>query len=241
MNPNIRIVLVNPSHPGNIGAAARAMKTMCLSQLYVVEPQNTFPCAEATARAAGADDVLEQCQVVDSLDDALKDCQLIIGTSARLRQLPAPMLSPRQCGEMLVTSSDTQHIALLFGREHAGLTNEELQRCHYHVHIPSNPEYSSLNLAMAVQLLCYEIRLASLGDWTPDEPAHDELATDEQVQLFYQKFQQTLADIDFLKNTTPRKLMPRLKRLFNRTRIEKMEFDLLMGILKRINDKLEPK
>jgi tRNA (cytidine32/uridine32-2'-O)-methyltransferase len=239
MSKNIRIILVNPSHPGNVGAAARGMKTMNLTDLCLVNPKAKFPCAEATARAAGADSILETCTITDSLDEALKDSQVIIGTSARLRHLPVKMLDPRQCGERIKQDSEKNNIAILFGREHAGLTNDELQRCHYHVNIPSNPEYSSLNLAAAVQIICYEIRMAFLENkFLPEEEQHDELASDHQVQLFYQNLEHLLIDIDFLKNTNPRKLMPRLKRLFNRAQLETMEFDLLMGILTKLTSQL---
>jgi len=160
---NIRVVLVNTSHPGNIGGAARAMKNMGLSRLVLVQPKE-FPAVDASARASGADDVLDNAQVVDSLEQALVGCNLVMGTSARERSIPWPLIGPRECGAKAVEHANGgEEIALVFGREHAGLTNEELQRCHFHVHIPSNPDFSSLNLAAAVQVLAYELRMASLG------------------------------------------------------------------------------
>jgi tRNA (cytidine32/uridine32-2'-O)-methyltransferase len=234
MFDNIRIVLVATSHPGNIGAAARAMKTMGLRHLSLVNPTEAFPNAEATARAAGADDILAQAHITQSLDEALADCQLIIGTSARLRSMPVELLDPRQCGALIQQQAPSQKIALVFGREHAGLTNEELNRCHYHVHSPSNPEFSSLNLAAAVQILCYEIRTAILNHEAPNNDNTIELASDREVQLFYTTLEERLVDLDFLKAHSPRKMIPRLKRLFNRVKLEKTEFDLLMGILTAI-------
>ena len=212
------------------------MKTMGLTQLSLVKPPTAFPNAESTARAAGADDILVNAQISDSLDGALADCGIIIGTSARQRRLDITLLSPHECGKLAVTGAAHNKVAIVFGREHAGLTNTELNRCHYHVNIPSNSEFSSLNLAAAVQILAYEIHLNSLiAPTTQPAPSHDAFANAHEVQLFYQRLQQTLATIGFLKQNSPRKLMPRLRRLFNRTHLEKMELDLLMGILKKIN------
>lgn len=239
MLDNIRIILVETTHPGNIGATARAMKTMRLSKLFLVKPTAAFPNAESTARAAGAGDILTNANIVTSLDEALADCRLIIGTSARLRRLQVSLLDPHQCGQKVVTTAQCeQQVAVVFGREHAGLTNAEINRCHYHVHIPCNANFSSLNLAAAVQIIAYEIHvhyLMGLKTDTNGSFSLQALATDHEVQLFYDQLQQTLRDIDFLKAHSPRKLMPRLKRLFNRVHLEKMELDLLMGIFKKIN------
>lgn len=229
---NIRIILVSPSHPGNIGAAARAMKTMGLSDLAIVNPCEDFPSQTATAMAAGADDILKNAHICDSLDMALANSQLIIGTSARLRNLPVEMLNPSSCGTMAIEQANQHKVSILFGREHAGLTNEELNRCHYHVHIPSVEDFSSLNLAAAVQLICYELRKASLADHAPNKgQAYDVLATDQEIQLYYQRLEELLTDINFIKNSNPKKIMQRLRRLYNRTQIEKTEIDLLLGIL----------
>ena len=162
MLENIRIILVNTSHTGNIGSAARAMKTMGLSQLVLVDPVRP-PDEKSTALAAGANDILANLRIVPTLAEAISDCSLVIGASARSRTLAWPMLDPRQAGQQLADGALNKTVALVFGRERTGLTNEELQQCHYHVNIPANPEYSSLNVAMAVQTLCYEIRMSWLA------------------------------------------------------------------------------
>lgn len=241
MLSNIRIILVETTHPGNIGAAARAMKTMNLTELYLVKPHATFPNADSTARAAGADDILVKAKLCDSLDTALADCNLIIGTSARHRRLSIKLLNPHQCGKLAIENAAHNKVAIIFGREHAGLTNEELNRCHYHVHIPSNEDFSSLNLAAAVQLISYEIKINSLNNQTASSSTTTNtiFATDHEVQLFYKNLQQTLTLIDFLKADSPRKLMPRLQRLFNRVNLEKMELDLLMGIFNKVQQKIK--
>ncbi len=158
---NIRIVLVETSHTGNMGSTARAMKTMGLTNLYLVNPL-IKPDSQAIALAAGASDVIGNATIVDTLDDAIAGCSLVVGTSARSRTLPWPMLEPRECGIRAVHEGEHAPVALVFGRERVGLTNDELQKCHYHVAIPANPDYSSLNLAMAVQILAYEVRVAYL-------------------------------------------------------------------------------
>ena len=224
----IRIVLIHTSHPGNIGSAARAMKTMGLSDLVLVNPKE-FPSAKATELAAGADDILMQAQVVTSLDEALAGVTFIGGASARLRALPWPLLNPRDWSEKAMNHSGK--VALLLGREDKGLLNDELQRCHYHVHIPASDAYSSLNLAAAVQVLAYELRLAALGSETtlcaPEEP----LATAEEIQALYEHMAQALTDIHFLNPDNPRQLMPRLKRLFSKAHLDKQEVGILRGLL----------
>jgi len=230
MKTNIRIVLVNTTHPGNIGAAARAMKNMCLQRLYLVEPQG-FPNAEATARASGADDVLANAVVCDSLEQALGGCHFVVGTSARSRRISWPVSDPRQTAARVMQESQQGDVALVFGREHSGLTNEELEKCHYLVHIPTNPDYSSLNLAAAVQVLCYELMLFS-----PDENSHledeaRELASAEEMESFFGHLEQTLVELEFLDANHPRKLMRRLRRFFNRARPDKTEMNILRGVL----------
>lgn len=235
MLQNIRVVLVNTSHPGNIGGAARAMKNMGLSRLVLVQPKQ-FPAEEASARASGADDVLGSAIVVDSLEQALVGCNLVMGTSARERSIPWPLIGPRECGDKAVQHAAAgEQIALVFGREHAGLTNEELQRCHFHVHIPSNPDFSSLNLAAAVQVLAYEVRMASLAsDCSTDQVEKvdaDALATMDEMELFYDHLEKTLVDIGFLDPEKPKHLMPRLRRLYGRVAVERTEMSILRGIL----------
>lgn len=238
MLSNIRIVLVNTSHPGNIGSAARAMKTMGLNQLYLVQPKS-FPSAKATELAAGADDILIKAQVCDTLAEALNGCSLAVASSARPRGIPLPTLDPRQAAQVIHTESAKGEIAMVFGREHAGLTNEEILHCHQHAMIPANPEYSSLNLAQAVQVFCYEIRMASLQEQTlPDFKNYDELATSDEVERFYQHLERVLIDVNFLRPSNPRKLVQRIRRLFNRIRLEAMEVRILRGILTAIDKSL---
>lgn len=230
---NVRIVLVDTSHAGNIGATARAMKNMGLTRLYLVTPQQ-FPHADATARASGADDVLAQATVCDSLDDALVGCNLVMGASARLRNLSVPLLDPRQAAEQVLNEVGGTGVecALIFGREHSGLTNDELGRCHHLVHIPTNPDYSSLNLAAAVQVLCYELRMASIGGKLDASEGDDEpLAGADDMARFYVHLQQMLEEVGFLDPENPRIMMQRLRRLFNRTRPNNVEMNILRGIL----------
>ncbi|WP_342649652.1 tRNA (cytosine(32)/uridine(32)-2'-O)-methyltransferase TrmJ [Pseudomonas sp. REB1044] len=240
MLQNIRVVLVNTSHPGNIGGAARAMKNMGLSRLVLVQPK-VFPSDEAAARASGADDVLASTQVVDSLEEALTGCTLVMGTSARERSIPWPLIDPRECGAKAVAhAAGGEEIALVFGREHAGLTNDELQRCHFHVHIASNPDFSSLNLAAAVQVLSYEVRMAWLAaQQAPSavavleagSPPSDDLATMDEMERFYEHLEKTLVDIGFLDPAKPKHLMPRLRRLYGRSSVNRSEMSILRGIL----------
>ncbi|MDK9685872.1 tRNA (cytosine(32)/uridine(32)-2'-O)-methyltransferase TrmJ [Pseudoalteromonas shioyasakiensis] len=236
---DIRIVLVNTSHSGNIGSAARAMKTMGLSNLYLVDPACEID-SHASALAAGATDVLGKTVVVDTLADAIADCGLTIGTSARSRTLSWPMVEPRECGEKLVAEAEHGPVALVFGRENSGLTNEELQQCNYHVCIPANPEYSSLNLAMAVQTLCYETRMAYLNK-QPKEQEEDEATypNAKQTELFYEHLEQTLNDTGFIIKQHPGMVMTKLRRLFNRARPEEAEMNILRGILTSINKSIK--
>ena len=228
----IRIVLVDTSHPGNIGAVARAMKNMCLSQLYLVQPQR-FPHAEATARASGADDLLASAVVCESLPEALTGCGLVIGASARLRHLKIPQWNPRECAEQVIREARQQDVAIIFGREHSGLTNEELSLCHQLMHIPSNPDYSSLNIAAAVQVMAYELKMANDAGQTPASLVDaDELPVGaDEMARFYEHLQTTLVDIGFLDPDNPRVMMRRLRRLFNRARPNLVEMNILRGIL----------
>jgi TrmH family RNA methyltransferase len=234
---NIRVVLVNTSHPGNIGGAVRAMKNMGLSQLVLVDPQD-FPSAEAVARASGAADILDGAQVVGTLEEALVGCRVVLGTSARDRHIPWPMLEPRECGVVACEQAQQgAQVALVFGREYAGLTNEELQRCHFHVHIPSDPAFSSLNLAAAVQVLAYEVRMAWLAAGElPLRPEavveqDDEPVTADELESFYTHLEQALIEIKFLDPVRPRRLMSRLRRLYGRIQVTRSELNLLRGSL----------
>ncbi|WP_428034353.1 tRNA (cytosine(32)/uridine(32)-2'-O)-methyltransferase TrmJ [Amphritea sp.] len=238
MLENIRIVLVNTTHPGNIGGVARAMKNMGLSDLSLVKPKK-FPHADALARASGADDILARAQVVETLDDALADCHLVVGTSARSRTIPWPLVNPRELAAIVTPLPQTTRVAIVFGREDRGLTNDELQRCHQHVHIPVNEQFSSLNLAAAVQVITYELRMANVFDVTAARPDWGtdwdvELAESRELELMFDHLEQMLTEVEFLDPEKPRNLMPRLRRLFLRAVPDKIEVNVLRGMLSAI-------
>ena len=235
---SIRIVLIATSHPGNIGSTARAMKTMGLNSLYLVTPKS-FPDSKANELAAGADDVLEHAVVTQTLDEALAGCQIVLGTSARPRGISLPGLTPASCAEMVFNYPENTQIAVVFGREHSGLTNEELLKCHYHIHIPSNPEYSSLNLAQAVQIIAYELRMKFLVPKAHVSLRQDEFASVDEVEQFYEHLKAVFIETQFLKEANPRRLMQRVRRLFNRVSLEKMEVNLLRGMLSQVQKTLE--
>lgn len=227
---NVRVVLMRPSHPGNIGAAARAMKTMGLGPLYLVAPRR-FPDPEACAMAAGALDVLQSARVAATLDEALSGTVLTAALSARRRDLPPRVMAPREAAAELLSEARTHPVALLFGAEASGLTTDEIARCQILVHIPANPDYPSLNLAAAVQVMAYELRLAVPGLKGCPMPVA-ELATHEEMEAFYRHLEETLAAIGFLNPRQPKRLMQRLRRLFDRARPRKEEVAILRGILK---------
>ncbi len=230
---NIRVVLVRPTHPGNIGATARAMKNMSLGRLVLVEPER-YPHPEATARAAGAEDVLEHAVICRSLDDAIADCHLVVGTSARSRRIEWPTLEPREAAHRVVSIAATGQAAVVFGQERMGLTNEELDRCRMLVTIPVNAEYPSLNLACAVQVLAYEIHLAAraaTGDTSTSVKPMTRPASHEEMLRFFQHLEAALIDVRFLDPANPRLLMRRLMRLFSRAAPDQNEMNILRGIL----------
>ena len=241
---NIRIVLVNTTHPGNIGGAARAMKKMGLAELYLVEPKE-YPAPRAVWRAAAARDILDGATIVETVDEAIADCGLVVGTSARERRIPWPLLNPRECGEKIYRESATHKTALLFGREDRGLTNEELQKCHYHVHIPSNPDYSSLNLATAVQVLAYEVRMASLADEQGNLPALTDWdqppVKSADLEYFHEHLATTMAELKFYDPENPKQVLTRMRRLFNRVRMDEMEVSILRGLLTAVQRKIDRK
>lgn len=224
---HIRIVMVETTHPGNIGAAARAMKNMGLSRLVLVRPRE-FPSAEAQARASGADDLLDSAVVCETLEEALAGCSLVFGASARLRTIPWPLVDARGCGESAVRHQG--EVALVFGREHSGLTNDELERCNFLVHIPTDPAFSSLNVAAAIQVIAYEVMMAS-GPAAAEKSDWDSPAPAEDIERFYAHLEETLVSLDFLDPDNPRQLMRRLRRLFNRCGLEVTEVNILRGIL----------
>ena len=226
---NIRVVMVETSHPGNIGAAARAMKNMGLSELTLVAP-HSHPSQEAIARASGADDLLEEARVTQSLGDAVADCRIVIGASARLRTVAWPLLDPREAAVMAVSEAPNTPVALVFGRESSGLSNDELDLCTHLVHIPTNPEYSSLNVAMAIQVISYEVRLASLGEVSPPKTANA-TASNAEMEGFFGHLEQALDEIGFTDDRRSEKLMRRLRRLFHRAAPDSEEVNILRGIL----------
>jgi tRNA (cytidine32/uridine32-2'-O)-methyltransferase len=241
--PAVRIVLMETSHPGNIGAAARAMKNMGLTRLVLVNPYD-FPSEKAVARAVSASDLITSATVVATLDEAIAGCQLVLGTSARNRRIPWPMLDPRGCGEKVVAEQASGgEIAILFGREDRGLKNEELQKCHFHINIPTGEAYSSLNLAMAVQVLCYELLQALLAKQgradqvvdPADQPWDQSYAAADTMEHLFTHLEETLIQVEFHDPENPRQLMNRLRRMFNRIRMDQMEVNILRGFLTSIN------
>ncbi len=241
---NVQIVLVHTTHSGNIGGVARAMKNMGLSRLTLVKPLE-YPAPEAEWRAASAKDVLESARIVETVEEAVADSQFIVGTSARERRIPWPVQDARHCGERIVgRASEGEQVSILFGREDRGLLNEELELCNLHCHIPTHEDYPSLNLAMAVQIVAYEIRMRSLEGTLPvaeDDEWDAPFASSADMQRFYQHLETTLADIGFLDPKAPRQLMRRLKRLYNRVRLDEMELNILRGVLSETQKQVKPR
>lgn len=246
---HVRIVMVNTTLPANIGSALRAMKTMGLSKLVLVAPK-TYPHPDIDALAAGATDLIEQIEIVETLEDAIKDCHLVFGTSARTRTIPWPLLDARPAAQksMNAVLNEQQEIAVVFGREDRGLTNEELAMANYHVTIPVNSDYGVLNVAQAIQIISYEMRMATVElmdkevdpdavmKVTDEEAMHwdEPLVTHEQMEQFYPHIEKMLADIEFMDPKNPRLLPLRLRRLFGRIQLDKMEYHLLRGIFTRV-------
>lgn len=225
----VKIVLVGTTHPGNIGASARAMKNMGLSELVLVAPRY-FPHEDAVARASGAEDVLGKAAVVETLDEALADCTFVAGASARSRTIEMPVLAPRECAARLIRESGAGKVAAVFGPEKSGLSNEDLDRCHLLLAIPAVPGFSSLNLAMAVQVVCYELRLAAMAS-VEEAPREVPLASGAELERFYEHLEQVLTASGFLDPANPRYLMRRLRRLFARAEPDRNEINILRGIL----------
>jgi tRNA/rRNA methyltransferase len=236
----LRFVLVETSHPGNIGAVARAMKTMGFSELVLVNPRfaDATHQEEAVAFASGAQDVLERARIVGSIEEALADCNFVAAVSARLREFSPPVVTPRALAEQLATDAGL-NAALLFGSERYGLPNETVAKANMLINIPANPDYSSLNLAQAVQVLAYECRLAQCGDALPPSGIgfQGDAASAAQIDGMYAHLEQALVSIEFLNPGNPKKLMPRLKRLFSRTQLETEEVNILRGIANQILQK----
>jgi TrmH family RNA methyltransferase len=227
----VRIVLVDTSHPGNIGATARAMKTMGLTDLALVRPHQ-FPSADATARAAGADDVLAAARVCQNLEEAIGDCGWVVGASARLRTIALPIADPRECAATVWQRLGSNRVAILMGPEQSGLTNDDLARCHQLVHIPAAPGYSSLNLAMAVQVLCYELRMAAPGREPAQGPKSDEpLATAAEIEGLHEHLERLLTESGFLHPEHQRQVKLKLRRIFLKATLDRNEVNILRGML----------
>lgn len=245
---HIRIVMVNTTLPANIGAALRAMKTMGLTRLVLVDPK-TYPHPDIDALSAGASDLIEKIEIVPTLQDAIADCQIVFGTSARSRTIPWPLLDARPASQVAIkATANQQEVAIVFGREDRGLTNEELALANYHLTIPVNPEYGVLNVAQAIQVICYELRMSALDNTSNDQDTtnhmpllqnqsmqwDEPLVTQAQMEQFYPHLEKTLVDIDFLDADNPRLLPLRLRRLFGRIQLDRMEYHLLRGVFTRV-------
>ena len=235
----IKIVLSHTTHPGNIGAVARAMKVMGLSQLCLVNPK-IFPDPQAVSMSANATDILDEAVVYQSIEEAIADCRLIIGTSARVRSLPNEIIEPRQLTEVLQNNINNFPVAILFGTEHSGLTNQELQLCHYHLCIPTSNEYGSLNLAAAVQLIAYELLLASTAiafgkeKTVNDDLKNESVITRKELNGLVEHFENLMAQTGYLDANKQELIEMRLNRLFNKARLETSEYNILRGFLKSI-------
>lgn len=229
---SVRVVLVGTTHPGNIGSAARAMKTMGLRRLVLVDPQR-FPSAEATALAAGADDLLTRAQIFSSLEEAIADCVWVVGTSARSRGQSVPVLPPQPAANALLAHVAGGPVALVFGRESSGLSNDELDRCNAFVQIPTDPDFRSLNLAAAVQVMAYACRMAALeqGEEQPIEEGYDPPATQEEMEALFEHYLRVLIQIEFVDAERPRHIMRRLRHLYQRKGMTASEVRILRGIL----------
>lgn len=238
---NIRVVMVETTHPGNIGAAARAMKTMGYYNLYLVKPK-IYPNAEATARAAGADDILAKAVICDSLEQALHGCVTVVASTARPRTISHPVFTPREYASKLSEMVKYGPVALVFGRESSGLSNEELELCNVILQIPTNPDFSSLNVASAVQILCYEfIQILQSGNTEKTNEEKVKLATTNEMNYFYDHLEKSMIDVGFLNPEQPRKLMRRLKSLFNRANLDENEMSILRGFLAAVQEAVSNK
>jgi len=235
MNPlqTIHTVLVQPTHPGNIGGAARALKNMGLGQLRLVAPAD-YRGAEATARAADAADVLARAVACATLDAAIGDCHFVVGTSARSRRIEWPMVDPREGAAKLIEQAQRGPVALVFGQERSGLTNAELDRCHLVMYIPSSADYPALNLACAVQVVAYEIYRCVAEGPPAAVPASGPPVTDSDMEYFYSHLEDVLTEIKFYDPENPRLLQRRLRRLFNRAQLDRNEMNILRGVLTQV-------
>ena len=230
---NIRIILINTQFPGNIGAVARAMKNMGLSRLYLVNPGCTLD-KEAYIRATSATSVLDNAIIADTLSEVISDCQLVVGTSTRDRGMSLPLLTARESGEQIAVEAVNAQTALVFGQESCGMQSEDLLQCNFHGYIPANPDYSSLNLAAAVQTFCYEVFQATEAVRTQPKESIYQYPQAKDMDYFYQHLEKVLTDVNFIIPQHPGQMMQRLKRLFNRARPDEKELNILRGILSAI-------
>jgi len=228
VKPKIKFILFEPSHPGNIGAAARAIKTMGFARLCLISPIK-HPHPEARARSAGALDVLLDAEVFDNLQDAIKDCGLIIGTTSRTRRISVPITNIREAAPSIISEAKEKEVAIIFGPEKSGLINQQIDCCNQLVNIPSIGSYKSLNLAMAVQILAYELRVACQA--LPSAIRARNLASNAEIELFYMHLNQVLLETGFLNPKNPKQLMRRLRALFNRAQMDENEINIMRGIL----------
>lgn len=236
---SVKVVLVGTTHPGNIGAAARAIKNMGIFNLALVKPKE-FPSDIAIYRSKAAKDILENAEIYESLEDAIAGCELVVGTSARARSVPWPVFNPRDAAVEMHKISKQGNVAIVFGREDRGLTNDELGLCNFHVHIPSDPKYSSLNLSQAVQILAYEIRLAYSRDEVISEVKWDvDLANNEQTERLIDHMEELMQDVEFYDVENPRKLLLRVRRFFKRSEIDVMEANIFRGLFSAIQKRLK--
>ena len=235
---SIKVVLVGTTHPGNIGATARAMKNMGIVNLALVAPKE-FPSDVATYRSKAAKDVLENAKVFDTLKTAVSDCELVIGTSARERKVPWPILNPKDASQEVSRGVLNNKVAIVFGREDRGLTNDELGLCNLHVHIPTDPAYSSLNLSQAVQIMVYEMRSSILENQENEEYWDVEFADNDQTERLINHMDELMQEVDFYEIDNPRKLLLRVRRFFKRSRIDVMEVNIFRGLFAAIQKKLK--
>ncbi len=233
MFENLRIILVEPQHPGNIGAGARAMKNMGFNDLWLVNPKR-FPDPQADWRAAGATDLLESSRVRSTLNEAIADCQLVIGTSARVRNIPRPSIFAKELPGLISRHPADLKVAILLGREDSGLTNDELQLCHYHLQIPSDEGYPVLNVAMALQIVVYELFISASGKQKKEAEWDRPIASSNEVEMMLEHLEQVLFESEFLDRQNPGKTLVRLRRMFMRIKLDETEVQMMRGILKHL-------
>ena len=234
MFENVRIILVEPQHPGNIGAGARAMKNMGFNDLWLVNPKR-FPDPQADWRAAGATDLLEYTRVCSTLNKAIADCQLVIGTSARVRNIPRPSIFAKELPGLISRHPADLNVAILFGREDSGLTNDELQLCHYHLQIPSDEGYPVLNVAMALQIVVYELFVSTSGKQKKEPEWDRAIASSNEVEMMLEHLERVLFESEFLDRENPGKTLVRLRRMFMRIKLDETEVQMMRGILKHLH------